>query len=855
MALVAAQQSIKGQQVIVTPYVPARQRKNQNKYVRSPTVPPVPTASTSKPKNDAASLNPFETLSVETDGLFFKHDPKLPAHLPPLKELNTLEDLMKAWRLGQDEIFNLDDDDAVRKERLNIYLNHIKEKKQHLISNQGKKIVSIDLDEDLADVFREYEKNPDETEWLEFKGYPNPVCDITSGPSYSDCIKKTTVKHITFKFLKTILAIRNTPTRKKPGFIVFGVTEPRDGTRHLIGQMHPGVEETHLLDFLDAHIKNFDRNCVSCSWVKCNAISSTLQCMTLDSPGYLLKIKIRELSQDEKRSEVPYWTLKHTITEEEEPSHKAQPNNIYVRKGGSNGMLTHSEYLNELFPKNDIAEWLHEHNMFFNPVEKHLFLCFSHLQQGASSHISQLPYSLIMDFDMHSSTSGINKEICTPYVDTLTLKKDVHTLERGNKHRFWLLMNGTTAKRKRGETVQDWIQEFGVNRNDLFRCFRKIFEAKESVCLVLWEDSDDNVVNKLIESMRTLNTYFPNCQVIYFITRKCTKKQKIISELRLEQHQHLIVDSLQSVLACFSSHFKKYSPDSDQKFLPGKEKKDHALLSAERERYLSEIFEIVHLNSEKENLKFTVTDFLEGKIENVPFHIIAANPAKLVKRSIEDEIYEAIVHCMSALNPSQITIYHQPGTGGTTLGRQLIYRASKYWPCFILTQNDTDMNAFFDRLDCVFKVTKTTSAIILLDKAKLKLDQLLKHSKMESLKQKTILFVKIKRERVSLQKSKEKARKEINRSSFYLPFDYDFHELKHSKMESLKQKTILFVKIKRERVSLQKSKEKARKEINRSSFYLPFDYDFHELKSAIEIFVPHCSSNSRRDFLAMYEDL
>ena len=116
---------------------------------------------------------------------------------------------------------------------------------------------------------------------------------------------------------------------------------------------------------------------------------------------------------------------------------------------------------------------------------------------------------------------------------------------------------------------------------------------------------------------------------------------------------------------------------------------------------------------ESEEPPLELLKFLQGEVITPAVFESVADLWRIPRRELLTNLYQRCTTLDSSIKRKQFTVYHQPSSGASTIGRQLLWELRSQFPCLVITKN-TENNDLIALLKTNF-VGKQKALVILLD--------------------------------------------------------------------------------------------------------------------------------------------
>lgn len=359
-------------------------------------------------------------------------------------------------------------------------------------------------------------------------------------------------------------------------------------------------------------------------------------------------------------------------------------------------------------------------------------------------HISAfglLPWLCVYDFDIFSGSHGLHNAM----EDLLGSKRHLKTCcwndvpanitERGTR---WCYMRGcrefsntrTDTKDERIEDIKIWFKQVKRGVNAICEKLASFVEDYTVLTIVfLWPENEQLVpfMMKFLSHMTDSLSHSPNIVVCMNKTQPITKtgmhRYKTMCD---EYNEFLSVCHFPFENLCFElKHFMADIPCGPlNNKLPMKTEKDVGIRDAEitenEAAWLGEDLDVLYIDNPysqsvltEEEVHTEVTNFYKGG--TLPWYVWYNNKAEesVIERSVQKELESKLEKHMSDYKTSTVTLFHAPGSGGTTLAQKVLWSLHKMYPAVSLKLRTNSAVEELDR-KMTFLYEKTDLPIVLL---------------------------------------------------------------------------------------------------------------------------------------------
>ena len=384
------------------------------------------------------------------------------------------------------------------------------------------------------------------------------------------------------------------------------------------------------------------------------------------------------------------------------------PDEIYFRRGTTNAIALDSDkpLIQSWFQSEQDGRWqdwerFKETCKNFSEQRHYILIAspMSHVDANVLSSLSHVSWSAVIDFDPRSATSGLLKAIHESNSD-----RDIRRVVREEFPSFepwgityWYFAMGLEGREQTLLSRRDfnaWWNKYAI---DIGRQFRHIAQAilpGPITFVVLWYD------NTHVRHLRTTleaTTVFDNPEYGIVSDSISTLKQRIDAELEPEYFE-IPIEHLASGL---SVEFPTSAFHSSTITIPSNSGTPVEIPS-DNLSWLQAQIEVIHSaigsGSQPQDDE---SDFLRGGVVSWE----ELNLSRDVERDITARIQRQVLSELQDRTTSIVSLYHQPGAGGTTVARRVVWNLHKQYPTVAIHSGET--TGIVDRIAKVFNLTKS----------------------------------------------------------------------------------------------------------------------------------------------------
>jgi tetratricopeptide (TPR) repeat protein len=498
------------------------------------------------------------------------------------------------------------------------------------------------------------------------------------------------------RFVKDIICLANTP-RKQAAHIILGVKSHPDGTKDLKG----------ITDYVD----DADLQTRILKWVHPHPHFTYEPVTHKDKTyGMITVPPVRDIG--------PYYCIHDNLGK------FLQPNKLYFRKGTRNSTANqeeqkavyawfletgHHEVLSCVGPVMSTWDSFMQSVDCFDP-RRSLVLALSPLSPDLTtkdlSALAGLDWFFVADFDTTSAHKGAfdaSREI-------IETRRAIHLITKGDLAKFsprnatyWYFARGIEGRDDTLATGKwlDWHRAYSRDVREKVDELARVVPRPITI-FAIWYSSD------LIRHLNTfLETVLPplGSGVEIVIASDEGDAFKTMAE---EYGAEVTQIPLHHLIAGLKEHSaERLNRPSDAVVIPSSSG-SNIELEQKVVRWIEEDLEIVHLNLGKRPPVDTsdLSQFLRGK--PISWFELALHVD--VERDIQTKLQSKVNVLLQERRSVRVNLYHEPGAGGSTLARRIVWHFRKDHPCVILHRCHPKQT--IERLQRLFSLTSNPLIIL-----------------------------------------------------------------------------------------------------------------------------------------------
>ena len=481
----------------------------------------------------------------------------------------------------------------------------------------------------------------------------------------------------TADFIKDVICMANTP-RTEVSYIILGVDKHPDGTYDLLGvDSHPD-EELLQSQFTDKvrPIPDF-----------------TYECIAYQGKSFgMIKIMPRRVGPCLLLKDFPEDVMGRTRT-------ILRRSQIYFRRGSKNDVATSAEDITHIIQwaeASDIEEpspsepaweeFLRATSSFES--SRYYLLLVPPLALAGSDYatiIGKFPWVQIIDFDPNSDVTGFQKVIGP----TLENHRSVHRVVYADRPTllpdratYWFYARGLTGREETlsSDSWRIWVSKYGNEVKEQLRRLAAAINPAPLTCVALWYNAVP--LNSHLRSFLTdiLSTFQ---ETVNFTI--ATDQPADLLALVDDYGANLIDIPLHQLCSGLHS-IQPGTPVLGQEecILPSSSGTPF-LLDVKTRQWMEEELEFVNLSA---GVVPTATrlEVLAGRefLRGAEIDWYELNLQVDVVRDKTRQIERELEHALDRKRAVRLNIYHDPGAGGTTIARRILWNMHRSYPCVIL---------------------------------------------------------------------------------------------------------------------------------------------------------------------------
>lgn len=345
----------------------------------------------------------------------------------------------------------------------------------------------------------------------------------------------------------------------------------------------------------------------------------------------------------------------------------------------------------------------------FNSEERNYILIIGPSQKIAPEHlknIGQLPWNLIFDFDPNSKllkgfyNSAFENIVPSPHILTV-MEADSQNFSLHSQSHYHFFANGIISRQ---ETIEPdynrWNQKFEKKIEKIIERFAKTYNVPTKV-IILWDNR--KYIGKICEKL--FNAFSDKAEFVFTINQNDNLTQTI-EDCPNSSFVSITFSEIASGVNDFSKTFG-IKHDQYLKFQLPHIDIVSGILTPEECYNLEEDFEVLHNKIIQKENNEDRRDFLVGN----PITWYGLKKHFDIDRKKTAIIRDAIRQKLSGGGFHIFHLCHEPGVGGTTIGRRIAWEIKDDFPVLILKEYRGEITA--DKVRQVYDKTKKCVLVIM----------------------------------------------------------------------------------------------------------------------------------------------
>jgi hypothetical protein len=388
--------------------------------------------------------------------------------------------------------------------------------------------------------------------------------------------------------------------------------------------------------------------------------------------------------------------------------------------------------------------------------------------QEQLSLLAKVDWSLIIDFNPNTESDGVVAAVR----DKLSLRRSIHSVKLGDRQTFapesatyCFAARGLSGFQKTlvDDNWREWNRKYSTYLRQLLIDFYKACSDRPVTVVSLWDDP--NYIRTLCES---IDNAFEDAANFVFATDNSSSLSSVVEFFGEFFNADIISIRLPQILEGLrkTNPTSQLSIDSQQIWLPSLNG-GSAVLSADDFLWIQQDFEIVHLNSGKreEAIEITEHDFYRG----MTVSWFDLNLTRDVTRDITSSLIQLVRTDLKSRSATRISLYHEPGAGGTTVARRVAWDIHETYPTVLLHRIRTkgasnrlsSVEETYNRLRLIYDKTEQ-SILVIVEASKVYLDDITRLYDFVRIESLPVVFLIVQRGFYQHSTSKELRRRYLN---------------------------------------------------------------------------------------------
>jgi tetratricopeptide (TPR) repeat protein len=473
------------------------------------------------------------------------------------------------------------------------------------------------------------------------------------------------------KFIKDVLCMANTP-REDPSYILLGVEKHIDGTYELLG-LDKHMDEGILQDQFKGRVHPIPE--------------FTYEVFPFLGKRFgIIKIPPRRIGPCLPTKDFPGG------------SQVLRQYQIYFRRGSTNDVATSPEDIQR------IMRWVEGTTTANSGTESEIweeFLRVTHKFEVSRRYIllappldireadniavlGMLPWSMVFDFDPDSESKGLQK-VAGPILEELRSLHRVVLRDRPTinpaRSTYWFYARGLTG---RAETLvtgswKEWRSQYGNELREQLSRLTTAISPVPVTCIALWYDT--TLISHLRSFLDDALSILQDAAEFIIVTKHPADLQSVAATYDatlLDMPLHHLCSGLQSFFLHASSREKETCELPSNTGAP-------IALDSKIQQWMEEELEFVHLSigsapSATHTIGPAGREFLRGA--EIDWYALSLHID--IDRDKTNRVKNQLVNSLERKRAIRINLYHDPGAGGTTVARRILWDLHRDYPCAIL---------------------------------------------------------------------------------------------------------------------------------------------------------------------------
>lgn len=338
--------------------------------------------------------------------------------------------------------------------------------------------------------------------------------------------------------------------------------------------------------------------------------------------------------------------------------------------------------------------------------------------------LALVPWIAVLDFDPKSRQSGV----LTRVENSLKNHRSLHILSVQNKSSIteqstnWIFMSGCHDRPDTITSVEykKWRKEVRPHLENHLKILKEFSEVyTHFTLLIVWPNVTEKAkhVKFVVEELEECLS--PTVVLVYESLEQVNEKDPDLVAIERDDDIHKIHITLQDMCTFLSSRFIK-KPNSFSADFQLPDAVDSVLgITEDKAQWLSEELEVIYFKNntgisyEQKELQEEEDMFFKGGTLNWAWWY-QVGPGHLdVERDQLNDIVEYLQKkYINAWKSGIVTLYHAPGSGGTTLAQRVLWTLRKEVPCAQLKRGSSSVFDLAERIR--FLCDKTSKPVFIL---------------------------------------------------------------------------------------------------------------------------------------------
>ena len=341
--------------------------------------------------------------------------------------------------------------------------------------------------------------------------------------------------------------------------------------------------------------------------------------------------------------------------------------------------------------------------------------------------LGNINWCKVWDFDPEGRDNGA-LNVCEPVMESrikVSTWKDEAEDSLSDTSTDWVFVRGLMSRDDSmvpTRKAKEWASQVKLPLDDHCKQLMRYCETRPLTVVILWYDNFDYIPH-LHRLLMKIDDSVPGTEFVLCMAKVpgCEDYKASIHSLceqfDINKVVEISLDRLCYEMSCCGSAFQ---PNQDTRYqLPVAEGTGNSKITERDYSWLHQEMDILYkeLSHNTQHRPYSHDQPQEQDKEFFRGGLLEWNDAHMgtcdAKRSIYDEVMKQLNGFIGKGTSTVVTIYHEPGAGGTTLSRRILWDIHDTTPCVSLTGTTLNVNEVAERIMFLYEITHLPLVVLI----------------------------------------------------------------------------------------------------------------------------------------------